>query len=104
MKPIRFVTRSLGAFLLILATGCATLTPKTAAMREVNETYRREFAALLLPTPDDVKGTSGKQANAAFAETMAAIRDASRHFQTNAAETAHLTVLEGMIYLQTGRI
>ena len=89
---------------VLLTAGCVTLTPRTEALKQVHDVYQREFAALQLPAPDQVKDKSGAQSGSPFAGTLAAIREAGLLFPTNAAETAHLKVLEGMVYLQSGRV
>lgn len=78
--------------------------PRTAALKEVHDRYRAEFADLLLPGPAN-SGFPKGGTNAPFAQTLRGIRAYRVTFSNAApAELAHLTVLEGMIYLQSGRI
>lgn len=112
------------SLVLLLLTGCeAFLTqrpavlPVTADLEAVHDTYRREFAHLVIsraPAPE-TSVASELRANTRdaaavpppFAETLQGIRE----FRTRYARAeplpekalAHLTVLEGMIYLQSNQ-
>jgi hypothetical protein len=88
---------------LLLASGCVVqfITPRTEALREVHETYRQEFIAFNVPAPADKAELSGP--SDAFIKTLQAIRDYRLKYPGDMQELAHLQVLEGMIYLQSGR-
>lgn len=88
---------------LLLGGGCASVvTPKTAALRQVHDTYRSEFLAGAVPA---ASGSPAAPAGppAAFVRSLEAIRDYRQKYPADSQELAHLKVLEGMIYLQSGR-
>lgn len=107
---------------LLLTAGCAKLTPRTTALREIHQTYRAEFDQYLqltvpAPAPDGnvinpprtaggaVGGAAGEAPGPApFAATLREIRGYRLRYGETAREASHLTVLEGMIYLQTGQL
>jgi len=87
----------------LILTGCQTALPRTTALKAVHDTYRADFAALTVPAPSAAGNPSGGTNNF-FNNTLRSIRDFRVSFSNAApAELAHLTVLEGMIYLQAGR-
>ena len=98
---------------LLLPTSCARLTPRTAALRQIHQIYRGEFdqyLQLTVPAPP-ADGTMSVRPRAAdnsgpapFAATLREIRTYRIRYGENNRESAHLTVLEGMIYLQTGQL
>jgi hypothetical protein len=73
-------------------------------LSKVHDIYRKEFTEAKLPT-----NTGGGRSNAealtstSFNETFAAIADYRRSNPDAVKQLNHLTVLEGMIYLQTGQ-
>jgi hypothetical protein len=115
---------------LLLTAGCARLTPRTTALREIHQTYRAEFDQYLqltvpAPAPDGnvinpprtagvaaggatggaAGGAAGEAAGPApFAATLREIRGYRLRYGETSREASHLTVLEGMIYLQTGQL
>jgi len=107
------------ALLVILTlNGCGRLTPKTAALKQVHDTYRSEFLRyiqLTIPVaapsasspgatgPNLAPSTAGKD-EPVFAETLRQIREYRAKYGQTSQEAAHLTVLEGMIYLQTNEL
>jgi len=96
---------------LVLAAGsggCVTRgsgpagNSKAAALASVHESYRKEFAAVALPGPSQRPlAPTNEQA---FQRTIAAINDFRKTHGTEGAEAAHLSVVEGMAYLQSGQI
>jgi hypothetical protein len=97
-------------FLLLLGsalTGCALLSPRTAALQAVHQAYREEFGrAVALPAPSEGPRPVSDQKSGgdpAFPATLRAIREFKVTYGEDSREAAHLTVLEGMIYLQSGR-
>ena len=105
MKPFRLFF--FAAFLLIAAlhSGCVTsaLTPQATELARVHDLYADEFAELAEPTAAST-GTAPQPAPGdAFARSLSAIHDFRLRHPTAAQELAHLKVLEGMIYLQSGR-
>jgi len=103
---------------LLLTAGCARLTPRTTALREIHQTYRAEFDQYLqltvpAPAPDGnvdtpPRATVGAAREVAgpapFATTLREIRGYRIRYGETTREASHLTVLEGMIYLQTGQL
>jgi len=90
-------------FLVFLA-GCATLTPKTYQLEQIHQNYATEWAewsvSALSPSgtnPTVVDG-SGR-----FTKTLAGIKNYKREHGDTSKMAAHLTVIEGMIYIQTGK-
>jgi hypothetical protein len=108
--------------ILLLTASCAKLTPRTTALREIHQTYRAEFDQYLqltvpAPAPDGnvinpprtaggiAGGVAGEAAGPApFAATLREIRGYRLRYGETSREASHLTVLEGMIYLQTGQL
>ena len=108
--------------ILLLTASCAKLTPRTTALREIHQTYRAEFDQYLqltvpAPAPDGnvinpprtaggvAGGVAGEATGPApFAATLREIRGYRLRYGETSREASHLTVLEGMIYLQTGQL
>ena len=90
---------------LFVTSGCIVsfITPKAADLRQVHDAYSREFTALNLGEPKKDAARAAPRENAAFAQSLRAIQDYRRRYPGDTAELAHLQVLEGMIYLQSGR-
>lgn len=99
--------------LLLQSINCARLTPRTTALRQIHQTYRGEFdqyLQLTVPAPP-ADGTMSLRSRGAenfapapFAATLREIRAYRIKYGEDSRESAHLTVLEGMIYLQTGQL
>jgi hypothetical protein len=113
-KPWRPLTRTRLAILFALLIvsglgGCARLAPKTAALKKVHDTYRTEFEQFIqLGVPNPGENLPKKvEGVPAFAQTLREIRDYRQKYQIQdnnlTPEAAHLTVLEGMIYVQSGQ-
>jgi hypothetical protein len=85
-------------------TSCSWFTPKSAALEDIHETYRSEFIEGTLGPPGDQPQPASLQDKPAFAYTLRAIRDYRAKYGSDSPEAAHLTVLEGMIYVQSGQI
>lgn len=88
---------------LFCGAGCA-VTPKTAALRHIHQTYQEDFAAFNLPAPGTMPAPLSPTNAPAFARTLQAIHDYRLRYPGDSQELAHLKVLEGMIYLQSGRV
>jgi len=106
MRALRYTLSVLiAAFLL---SGCFTIQilPLTSEMEDIHDTYRREFSARFLPLAPE--GTGGNQETLrqaslpGFTHTIEKIRAFQLRHPGKETENAHLTVLEGMIYLQLG--
>jgi hypothetical protein len=73
----------------------------------VHQSYREEFTrAVALPPPSQGPRAISEQKSGedrAFPLTLRAIREFRVRYGENSPEAAHLTVLEAMIYLQSGR-
>ncbi|NBO64507.1 MAG: hypothetical protein EBU88_06640 [Acidobacteria bacterium] len=98
---------------LLQSISCAKLAPRSTALRQIHHTYRGEFdqyLQLTVPAPlaDGTVsvGSRGAESSAPapFASTLREIRAYRIRYGENNRESAHLTVLEGMIYLQTGQL
>ncbi len=85
--------------------GCAYLMPKTAALDKIHETYRADFQKyVLLSVPEPSRNPTTERNNSPlFDETLRAIRSYRVQYGEESQEAAHLKVLEGMIYLQSGQ-
>lgn len=83
--------------------GCATVLPQSSALDDVHRIYRDEFVASQIPIPRIERGALVPQAITAghFDRTLAAIADFRRQYPNARLENNHLTVLEGMVYLQS---
>jgi hypothetical protein len=92
----------IGFLAVVLATlSCSTLTPKAYQLEQIHQTYTAEWARAKLPDPGAAAPSPANQAQA-FNATLAAIRNYKAIYGNTDAVAAHLTVLEGMIYLQSG--
>lgn len=92
--------------LLLGWCGCSMVAPETAALHRVHEAYRREFSELRPQDPGAPAApvsTNLAPPPPSFSATFEAIREFRRRFGTDSTESAHLQVLEGMIYLQSER-
>lgn len=94
--------------LTLLLSGCAgfSLFPQHSEMREIHDLYRKEFAVRFLPgagtTVENVNIPKETNPGRPFARTLSRIRSFQLRYPDSKVENAHLTVLEGMIYLQIG--
>ncbi len=96
--------RVVGVLLLLLVTGCRLLVPKTCALEDVHEAYKREFAVYVQPESPAAKPPMSASSKEVFPETLRLARAFTVQYGEESAEAAHLRVLEGMIYLQSGRL
>ncbi len=94
--------------LYLVLAGCAYILPETTALDKIHETYRLDFQKYVqLSVP--VASTQptlmpvGKE-HPLFADTLRKIRDYRVKYGEDSQEAAHLKVLEGMIYLQSGQV
>lgn len=83
-----------------LLSGCATVIPKTDALKHVHDTYRQEFIKLIVPSTIGYKNDT---VDASFAGTLAEIRAFKSMYGEDTIEAQHLDVLEAMIYLQSNQ-
>ena len=93
-------------FLLLFFTvqSCSIFAPKTTALENVQNTYRTEFTQYMIPTtPGDSPEIESVRNQSAFAKTLQEIRDFRLKYGESDLESKHLQILEGMIYLQSGR-
>lgn len=103
----RTLSLLLAAFLL---SGCFTIQilPLTTEMEDIHDTYRREFSARYLAPGPGSTGTAaptvGQASLEGFTHTIEKIRAFQLRHPDRKTENAHLTVLEGMIYLQLGKL
>lgn len=86
--------------LLALVPACNFLTPRTYDLQRVHETYTEEWAAQAFPA---ASGNPALAAKGSFEKTLTAIRNYKAKYGSDSRVAAHLTVLEGMVYLQSGR-
>lgn len=86
-------------------SSCAFIFPKQAALKDVHEAYRTEFASAFLgnagvdkvwchPKIDEKVGS--------FPKTLQAIREYEVKYPEESAEKKHLAILKAMIHLQVG--
>lgn len=87
----------------LLLGGCKAVLPRTAALQSVHEAYRDEFTKFVMIDPNKALTATAPE-HGDFDVTLRRIRDFRASYGEDSPEEAHLTVLEGMIYLQTGRI
>jgi hypothetical protein len=90
-----------------LCAGCAAVLPQTVALQKVHEAYRADFQKsmnLFVPGASDSPAPSRSGTDQPhFADTLRAMREYRVTYGEKSQEAAHLKVLEGMIYLQTGQ-
>lgn len=79
-----------------------TSPSRSGALGNVHKIYGEEFAALGLPRPSQQPSAATNEQ--AFQRTVAAINESRKNHGKDSGEAAHLTVLEGMAYLQSGQI
>ncbi|MGO9951615.1 MAG: hypothetical protein ACLPN1_05315 [Dissulfurispiraceae bacterium] len=92
--------------IVIFLSGCALLEPKTTALNQIHESYRKDFQNYLhlsMPTPSDAAHATSAVDQPAFAETLREIREYRLKYGEDSSEAQHLTVLEGMIYIQSNQ-
>lgn len=99
--------KSLAFVLLALtAIGCDRVFPVRADLGAVHDAYRSEFASSFIPAANPARPREETcrplVGEASFAKTRQAIRDFRVKYGTDRPESAHLTVLEGMLFLQAG--
>jgi hypothetical protein len=90
---------------LVLTSGCLVtfITPKTAALSNVHEAYAEDFDRFNLPSPKEQPAANSPSNSVAFARSLRSIQEYRQKYPGDSQELAHLKVLEGMIYLQSGR-
>lgn len=96
--------KNLAVVVVLFLCGCSFLMPRTTALKAVHQTYRDDFAHWVVPSPGDKPALLSVSNQPPFSATLQAIRGFRAKYGDDSAEAAHLTVLEGMIYLQSGRI
>ena len=94
--------------IILISNGCHVLGPKTAAVKQIHTTYRNEFQSTIQLSIGDPKFPVGApKANKdqfIFTNTLRSIRDFQTKYPNSPELNAHLNVLQGMIYLQSGEI
>lgn len=92
--------------LSVALSGCLVIFPKTEDLRTVHKTYREEFHSAVdfrhVVSADETAGLD-ETVRGSFEKTLAAIADYRRKYPDAQKQKAHLDVLQGMIYLQTGQ-
>jgi len=97
-------TRFLPVVLLIVLAACSFFLPKTTALEDIHNQYRAEYAAMVLPEPGEKPELAAAVSKSSgFPKTLEAIRAFGLKYGRDSREYAHLTVLKGMIYLQSGQ-
>lgn len=79
---------------------CSILTPKTRDLERVHQTYTNEWIEASMPKAGAQPGV--KVQPGAFKRSLAAIRNYKVEHGKNTTVASHLTVLEGLIHLQSG--
>ncbi|OJW70508.1 hypothetical protein [Spirosoma sp. 48-14] len=107
----RTKTLKLAALLLLLCielSGCRILAPRVTAIKQIHATYRDEFQSaiqLSIDKPNDKSALPKADPNRfVFTNTLKEIRDFQAKYPDNSSLNAHLNVLQGMIYLQSGEM
>lgn len=105
MRFKRFASIAVVLLGMLLTSGCVVtfVTPKTAALQRVHDVYSEEFIAFSAPAPSVQPAQASEPKPGAFAKSLQAIREYRLKYPGDSQEQAHLKVLEGMIYLQSGR-
>jgi len=105
MRSLRSLSL-LGLTLALLGVSGCALAPQTTALQRVHQAYEDDFATFSLPGPSETGGPAAPTPATApaFVRSLQAIRDFRLQFPQAAPELAHLQVLEGMVYLQSGRL
>lgn len=90
--------------LMVLMTGCNALTPKTYQLEQIHQNYTMEWAEWS-PLALSLAGANPaiKIGEGSFKKTLAGIKNYKQIYGDASEVAAHLTVLEGMIYIQTGK-
>jgi len=99
---MRLVIRITILFALLATLSCSALTPRTYQLEQIHQTYTTEWAQARLPEPTINASLAQTSDVQAFNATLAAIRNYKAMHGNSDAVAAHLTVLEGMIHLQSG--
>ncbi len=90
---------------LTALSGCGTLTSQTYQLEQIHQQYTTEWAQYsfqALPSP--APGPNMNTGNGSFTNTLAGIKNYKKTYGEGSKDVAaHLTVLEGMIYLQSGK-
>ena len=90
--------RALSLFIFILIVGCAAL-PKTNDLQTLHNIYKREFAQIVLDSKFEGNGALSENVKG-FPETQDQIRVLQVKYTNDSEVKAHLTILNGMTYLQ----
>jgi len=85
------------AAIIALTSGCKTGAPVSTALAAVHQSYREDFAGFQMPL------NPGHAPAGDFSKTLKAIEDFKTKNPGSDKVNAHLTVLQGMIHLQSGR-
>ncbi|MFC1824188.1 hypothetical protein ACFL9T_15865 [Thermodesulfobacteriota bacterium] len=99
---MKLTTRHTLLLVLVFLVGCV-LTPKTYQLEKIHQNYTTEWAdwsATSLPAAStNPKIVDGR---GRFKNTLAGIKNYRQEHGDTSSMVAHLTVLEGMIYIQSG--
>jgi hypothetical protein len=97
--------RCVTVWVLLVFSGCAWLTPRTAELEDIHRIYREEFMTTAIPADIGEGGDVACRIDPdGFARTLQAIHDFRvRHPDADPAVLRHLHVLQAMIFLQSGR-
>lgn len=89
---------------LVFLTGCSALTPKTYQLEQIHQNYTAEWAEWSLDALSEAKDRPEiKDGKGHFKKTLAGIKKYKQTYGDTSEAAAHLTVLEGMIYIQSGK-
>ncbi len=103
MRFLKFVI--IGTLAAVVLSGCAFLFPKNAALIEVHNAYRTEFASTFLGNAAQGEvwcDPNSRTEVGSFPSTLQAIRDFEIQYPGKSPQANHLTILKGMIHLQVG--
>ncbi len=90
----------LSGLAIAVLSGCTIAFPKTAALEDVHRAYREEFATNFQKVLVRESCNEDEKRDDGFTKTRAEIDAFRSKYGKDGAVAAHLTVLEGMIYLQ----
>ena len=101
---MRLINRLALLLVLVFLAGCSSLTPKTYQLEQIHQNYTTEWAEwapdALSKAKDRPNIENGK---GCFKKTLAGIKNYKQTHGYTSGVTEHLTVLEGMIYIQSGK-
>ncbi len=100
---MKLINRLALLLILVSLTGCTVLTPKTYQLEQIHQNYTTEWAESVSALPLASPNPTVVDGKGSFTKTLAGIKNYKTEHGDTSKVAAHLTVLEGMIYIQTGK-